>query len=297
MSQHPAPVPATLPPALPPVRRRRRRASAPAVALTYLLLLASAGLVLAPFAFSVMTALKTPRQFATTVPLSPPDPMTTENFRTLFTDHDFLVPLAVTAQMVLVLVVGQLVSSVLAAYAFATMEFPGREAVFWVYLTTLMIPAVVTVIPLYSMLTSWGLRNTFAGLVVPFLFGSPYAIFLLRESFRATPREVLDAATVDGAGVLRRLWYIVLPMNRPILATLLLITVVSQWNSFMWPSIIAPGREWSVLTVATAALQTQYSGNWTVVMAATTLALAPLIVLFLVFQDQITRSIGITGVR
>ncbi|WP_448072154.1 carbohydrate ABC transporter permease [Georgenia yuyongxinii] len=270
---------------------------AAANALTYLMLLAGAGLMLGPFVFSVLTSLKTPAQFATTVPLTLPSPVTTENYTSLFGERDFLVPVAVTAQMVLVLVAGQMVSSVLAAYAFATLEFPGRDAIFWVYLATLMIPAVVTIIPLYSMMTAWGLRNTFAGLVVPFLFGSPYAIFLLRENFRSTPQELLDAAMLDGAGVLRRLWSVVLPMNTPILVTLLLITVVSQWNSFLWPSIIAPAREWNVITVATAALQTQYSGNWTLVMAATTLALAPLLVLFLVFQNQITRSIGITGVR
>ncbi|MDD9205789.1 carbohydrate ABC transporter permease [Georgenia sp. 10Sc9-8] len=267
-------------------------------ALTYLLLLAGAGLMLAPFVFSVLTSLKTPQQFATTVPLSVPDPVTGANYTDLFGErYDFVVPIAVTAQVVLVLVAGQLVSSVLAAYAFATLDFPGRDVVFWVYLSTLMIPAVVTIIPLYSMMTEWGLRNSFAGLVVPFLFGSPYAIFLLRENFRSVPREILDAATVDGAGVLRRLWHVVLPMSRPILATLLLITVVTQWNTFMWPSIIAPAPEWNVITVATAALQTQYSGNWTVVMAATTIALTPLVVLFLVFQTQITRSIGITGLR
>ncbi|MFC7404016.1 carbohydrate ABC transporter permease [Georgenia alba] len=265
--------------------------------LTYLMLIAGAGLVVGPFVFSVLTAMKTPRQFSTTVPLSLPDPVTFENFTALFTDaYDFVVPIAVTAQMVAVLVAGQMISSVLAAYAFATLRFPGRDALFWTYLATLMIPAVVTIIPLYSMLTSAGLRNTFAGLVVPFLLGSPYAIFLLRENFRSLPTELLDAATIDGAGALRRLWYVMLPLNRPILATLLLITVVTQWNSFIWPSVIAPAPEWNVMTVATASLQTQYSGNWTLVMAATTIALAPLVILFVVFQRQITRSIGI-GLR
>ena len=197
----------------------------------------------------------------------------------------------------ILITVAQVVTSILAAYAFAQLDFPGRDAIFWVYVSTLMIPAVVTIIPLYSMMTSLGLKNSFAGLVVPFMFGSPYAIFLLRENFRSTPSDVLDAARIDGAGVLRRLWQIMVPMNKPILATLLLITVVSQWNNFMWPLIIAPAPEWNVITVATAALQTQYNGNWTLVMAATTIALAPLVILFLVFQKQITSSLGVTGVR
>ena len=266
--------------------------------LTYLMLLAGAALMIAPFFFSIMTALKTPRQFAVEPPLTLPDPVTLENFTTLFgPTYNFVVPLAVTIQVVLVLVLGQMLSSILAAYAFAWLEFPGRDALFWVYLATLMIPAVVVMIPLYTISVQLGWRNTFAGLVVPFMFGSPYAIFLLRENFRSTPTEIMDAARVDGAGLLRRLWYILLPMNKPIVVTLLLITVVSQWNNFMWPSIIAPDPAWNVLTVATSALQTQYSGNWTLVMAATTIAIAPLLILFVVFQKHIVRSIGITGLR
>lgn len=281
--------------------RRPRSATASRVvanAITYAFLLAGAVLMLAPFVFSVLTSLKTPRQFNTSSPLTAPAPATVENYVSLFGErYDFVVPIAVTAQVVLVLVVGQMLTSVLAAYAFAQLQFPGREAIFWVYLSTLMIPAVVTIIPLYSMMVSLGFKNSFAGLVVPFMFGSPYAIFLLRENFRSTPSDVLDAAKIDGAGVLRRLWQIMLPMNKPILATLLLITVVSQWNNFMWPLIIAPKTEWNVITVATAALQTQYNGNWTLVMAATTIALAPLVALFLIFQKQIVSSLGVTGVR
>ncbi|QOR71005.1 carbohydrate ABC transporter permease [Ruania alkalisoli] len=267
-------------------------------ALTYAFLLAGAALMLGPFLFSLLTSLKTPRQFNTTWPVSLPDPVTTENFTSLFSEqYNFVVPIAVTAQVVLVLVAGQMLCSILAAYAFAQLDFPGRDTLFWVYVATLMIPAVVTIIPLYSMMTSLGLKNTFLGLVLPFLFGSPYAIFLLRENFRSTPADVLDAATIDGAGVWRRLWQIMVPMNKPILATLLLITVVTQWNNFLWPLIIAPAQEWNVITVATAALQTQYAGNWTLVMAATTIAIAPLVTLFVIFQKQITSSLGVTGVR
>ncbi|SEE83653.1 carbohydrate ABC transporter permease [Ruania alba] len=266
--------------------------------LTYTFLIAGAALMLGPFLFSLLTSLKTPSQFNTTWPVSLPDPITTENFTSLFSEeYNFVVPIAVTAQVVLVLVAGQMLCSILAAYAFAQLDFPGRDTLFWVYVATLMIPAVVTIIPLYSMMTSLDLKNTFLGLVLPFMFGSPYAIFLLRENFRSTPADVLDAATIDGAGVWRRLWQIMVPMNTPILATLLLITVVTQWNNFLWPLIIAPAQEWNVITVATAALQTQYAGNWTLVMAATTIAIAPLVTLFIIFQKQITSSLGVTGVR
>ncbi len=281
------------------VGRQRRRPLQwwGATLLTYLLLIGGAVITLVPFVFSVSTSLRTERQLIADGPLSLPSPITFDNYQRLFTDYDFIVPLAVTIQVVLVIVVGQFFSSILAAYAFARLRFPGRDLIFWAYISTLMIPAVVTLIPLFSVMSELGWRNTFAGLVVPFMLGSPYAIFLLRENFRAVPQEILDAATIDGAGFWRQLWSVVLPMNKPILVTLLLITVVSQWNNFMWPSIVAPAKEWNVLTVATAALQTQYSSNWTLVMAATTVSILPLVILFVAFHKQIVRSIGISGLR
>ncbi|MFC5369280.1 carbohydrate ABC transporter permease [Arcanobacterium bovis] len=263
---------------------------------TYLLLIGGALLTLIPFVFSILTSFKTEKQLVQDGALALPAPVTFDNYTSLFTDHAFIVPLAITIQVVLVMVIGQMTSSILAAYAFARLRFPGRDAIFWAYVCTLMIPAVVTMIPLFGAMSTAGLRNTFAGIVVPFMLGSPYAIFLLRENFRSVPQELLDAATLDGAGFWRQLWSIVLPTNKPILATLLLITVVSQWNNFMWPNIIARDPQWHVLTVATAALQTQYSANWAIVMAATTLCVLPLLVLFLLFNKQIIRSIGITRV-
>ena len=278
--------------------RRAIRLRRLSLAATYAMLLAGAAIMVVPFAYSVLTSLKSPEQFASTDPLAFPAPVTGENYSALFSgDRDFTVPLAVTVQVVAVLTVGQVACSVLAAYAFARLRFPGRRALFWAYVATLMVPPIVTVIPLFSMLSQLGLRNTFAGLVAPFLLGSPYAIFLLRQNFQAIPQEVLDAATLDGAGHWRTLRSIVLPMNRPILAALTLITVVSQWNAFLWPSVIAPGRTWSVLTVATQALQEERSGNWTLVMAATTVALAPLVVLFLAFNRQIVAALCIGDVR
>ncbi|QOQ39667.1 carbohydrate ABC transporter permease [Trueperella pecoris] len=281
---------------MPPVRLRKKNSWVSAT-LTYALLLAGALLTVLPLVFSITTSLRTERDLVQGGALSLPRELTVDNYVRLFTDHDFIVPLAVTLQVVVVMVAGQFFASVLAAYAFARLNFPGRELLFWAYVSTMMIPAIVTMIPLFTMMSQWGLRNTFAGIVLPFMLGSPYAIFLLRQNFKALPQEILDAAELDGAGFWRQLWSIVLPMNRPILVTLLLITVVSQWNSFLWPSIVSPRREWNVLTVATAGLQSQYAANWTLVMAATTLSILPLLVLFVVFNKQIVRSIGISALK
>ncbi|MEN4399495.1 carbohydrate ABC transporter permease [Mycolicibacterium senegalense] len=265
-------------------------------ALTYAALLFGAVITLLPFGLGLLTSFTSARQFATDPPLSLPRPPTLENYVGL-SGAGFGRAFVVTALVTAVILLGQLVFSVLAAYAFARLEFPGRDALFWVYIATLMVPATVTVVPLYLMMAEAGLRNTFWALVLPFMFGSPYAIFLLREYFRSIPRDLINAARLDGAHTLDVITHVVVPASRPILVTLALITVVSQWNNFLWPLVITSGSKWQVLTVATAGLQTQYNAQWTLVMAATTVAIVPLIVLFIAFSRNIVRSIVVTGIK
>src|SRR6195952_1385455 len=224
---------------------------------------------LLPFGLGLLTSFTSARQYNTESPLSVPSPPTFANYAGLV-DVGFGRALVVTALVTAVVLLGQLTFSVFAAYAFARMEFPGRDALFWVYVATLMVPATVTVVPLYLMMAEVGLRNTFWALVLPFMFGSPYAIFLLREYFRTIPADLVKAARVDGASTLDVIVHVVLPASRPILVTLGLITVVTQWNNFMWPLVITSGSQWRVVTVATAGLQSRYKPQWTLVMAATT---------------------------
>lgn len=270
-----------------------RAVAAPVI---YAGLVAGAVITLAPFTLGMLTSFTSAKQFNTGTPLFWPKPPTLENYTGL-ADAGFGRALAVTALMTAVILIGQLTFSVFAAYAFAQLEFPGRGALFWVYLATLMVPATVTVVPLYLMMAEAGLRNTFWALVLPFMFGSPYAIFLLREYFRGIPADLIKAARIDGANTLDVLVHVVVPASKPILVTLALITVVSQWNSFMWPLVITSGGKWQVLTVATAGLQSRYNAQWTLVMAATTVAIVPLIVLFVALGRHIVRSIVVTGLK
>ncbi|MFE3191435.1 carbohydrate ABC transporter permease [Nocardia sp. NPDC059240] len=265
-------------------------------AAAYAVLVLGALVTVAPLVLSAMTAVKRPAQFANESALAAPHPATLGNFRTVL-DQGLGRAVLVTALMTVCITGGQLLVSIMAAYAFARTDFPGRDVLFWVYLGTMMVPSAVTLVPLYLMFAKLGWLNTFWALVLPFLFGSPYAIFLLRQYFRAIPGEIIDAARVDGASTLDILVSVVVPMSRPILATLTIITVVSQWNSFMWPLVAASGAKWQVLTVATANLQTQYSAQWTLIMAATTLAIAPLVVLFVAAQRQVLRSVAVTGLK
>ena len=253
-------------------------------------------ITLAPFALGLMTSFTSAHQFVTGTPLQLPRPPTLSNFASLG-GAGFGRAAAVTALMTAVILLGQLTFSVLAGYAFARLQFPGRDALFWVYIATLMVPGTVTVVPMYLMMAQLGLRNTFWALVLPFMFGSPYAIFLLREHFRIIPNELINAARLDGAKTLDVIVHVVIPSSRPVLAALALITVVSQWNNFMWPLVITSGHKWRVLTVATADLQSRFNSQWTLVMAATTVAIVPLIALFVVFQRHIVASIVVSGLK
>ncbi len=276
-------------------QRSKARTQLRSVAV-YLLLFAGALLTVAPLVLSALTAVKTPEQFATGSALALPNPVTGTNFTTVLSEGLGRAVL-VTALMTAFITGGQLITSILAAYAFARTEFPGRDLLFWIYLATMMVPPMVTLIPLYLMFAKLGWLNTFWALILPFVFASPYAIFLLRQYFRSIPGELLGAARLDGASTLDILVHVMVPMSRPILATLTLITVVTQWNSFMWPLVASSGETWQVLTVSTATLQTRYNAQWTLVMAATTLAIVPLVLLFVVFQRQVLRSITSAGLK
>lgn len=262
----------------------------------YAVLVVGALITLVPFVLGLLTSFTSEHQFVTGTPLQLPRPPTLANYADL-ADAGFSRAAAVTALMTAVILVGQLTFSVLAGYAFARLEFPGRDALFWVYIATLMVPGTVTVVPMYLMMAQMGLRNTFWALVLPFVFGSPYAIFLLREHFRVIPNDLINAARLDGANTLDVIVHVVIPSSRPVLAALTLITVVSQWNNFMWPLVITSGGKWRVLTVATAELQSRFNAQWTLVMAATTVAIVPLIVLFVAFQRHIVSSIVVSGLK
>lgn len=265
-------------------------------AVLYAGLALGALITLAPFCLGLLTSFTSAHQFVTGTPLQVPRPPTLANYVDL-ADAGFGRAAAVTALMTAVILVGQLTFSVLAAYAFARLHFPGRDALFWVYIATLMVPATVTVVPMYLMMAQLGLRNTFWALVLPFVFGSPYAIFLLREHFRLIPNDLINAARLDGANTLDVIVHVIVPSSRPVLAALALITVVSQWNNFMWPLVITSGHKWRVLTVATADLQSRFNSQWTLVMAATTIAIVPLVALFVGFQRHIVASILVSGLK
>ena len=266
-------------------------------ALFYLCLTLIAIVFVAPYLLAFFGALKPATALYGSSPWTPPHSFYTGNFKTILFSDDFIRYLGNTALVTIALTAGQVGFGVLAAYAFARLRFPGRDGLFSVYLATLMIPGIVTLVPLYTMFREIHLTNTYWAIFLPYVLGSPYTIFLMRQYFMSLPSDIFAAARVDGASEWRILISLVIPMGRPIIITATLIAFVFGWNNFLWPLIITDSNSQQVLTVSIAALQSAFSEQWNLVLAASLVSLVPLLVIFALFQKQIVRSIQLSGVN
>ncbi|WP_169988973.1 carbohydrate ABC transporter permease [Microbispora sp. H10836] len=263
----------------------------------YLALFMGAAVAVAPYLMTLNSAFKEPARVLTTPAWEPAVPATLGNFAKVWSEYDmagFLLHSLVYAGAV---TIGQVVFSTMAAYAFGRMSFPGRDALFWGYLATMMVPQIVTLVPLFLIMREFGLIDTYLGLILPTAFGTPYGIFLVRQYFRTIPRDLESAARIDGAGTWTVLTRVVLPLSRPILATLATITFITTWNTLLWPLIVTNGDAVRVVTLGISALKGQYSSQYHLILAAAALALLPLVVIFLLFQRHIVRSIALTGLK
>ncbi|MFI7277534.1 carbohydrate ABC transporter permease [Streptomyces sp. NPDC049879] len=195
---------------------------------------------------------------------------------------------------------GQVFFSAMAAYAFARLRWPGRDKVFFVFLTALMVPPVFTMLPNFTLIKSLGLLNTYPGIVAPFFFMTPFAIFFLRQFFLGISREVEEAAMIDGAGYFRTFFRIIVPMSRAPIITLCILTFINAWNEYFWPQLVGQDESVRVLTVALGAFVSatpQTGPDWAGLMAAALVAAIPTMLLFLAFGKKIINSIQFTGMK
>ena len=193
-------------------------------------------------------------------------------------------------------VVGQVATSATAAYAFARLRFPGRDRLFLAYLAVLMVPAIVLLIPRFLFINALGWVDSYAGLISTELV-SVWGIFLLRQFFQTIPRDLEDAARLDGAGEWAIFWRVVLPLSRPALATLAVFAFVDQWKNFLWPLIATRSTEMGVVEVGLAAFHGLYYANWPYQMAAAVTAVVPLLLVFFAAQRYFMRGIQLTGLK
>lgn len=248
-----------------------------------------------PFLWTIITSI-TPGASLTQAPaLIPTDP-TLAAYARLFSDGTFGRVVLNSLGLAVITTLVQLLTSATAAYAFSRLAFRGRSIVFAVYLATMMIPLQVLIVPLFVELKTFGLLNTYLGALLP-TFASAFGIFLLRQSVNQVPRELDEAATLDGAGHFRIFAQVILPNIRPALATLTVFAFMGSWNSFLWPLVVLRKPELQTLPVALAGLQGQYTTEWDVVMAGSVISILPMLALYLFAQKYVIQGVANSGIK
>src|SRR5579859_1201557 len=265
--------------------------------LGYVTMAIAVVLVGLPMYWMLIAAFKTNQEIFTSPPTWIPLAPTLENFPAAWKQAPFGNFYVNSLLYTLVSGSAKILQAVFSAYAFAFLSFPRKNLVFVLLLMALMIPDEFTVLPNFLTLALVGWTNTYQGLLLPG-FVSAFGTFLLRQHFLSLPREVLEAARVDGAGHLRTLFSVVVPMSRPVLATLVLLTAVSRWNDYLWPLIITNSASMRTLSVGIALLFQKESGTvWGLVMAGTLYVVLPILVLFLLVQRHIVEGIAAGAVK
>ncbi len=250
--------------------------------------------MLAPLLWMLSTSLKEPGDIFIYPPQWIPDPVVWQNYVetvTVMPFGRFYFNSTFQAAAVTIL---QLLTSSLAAFAFARLRFRGRDLLFLLYLGTMMIPFPVTMIPNFIIVRLLGWIDTFKALILPPAF-SAFSTFLLRQYFLSLPIELDDAARVDGASSFRIWWQVLLPLTGPAIATLAIFTFLGQWNNFLWPLIVTNSEHMRTLPVGLAAFQGQFRVEWHLLMAGSVIALVPILVIYVIGQKWFVRGITLSG--
>ncbi len=250
-----------------------------------------------PLVFMVSTSLKALRQIALFPPELIPNPVLWANYPEVFHYAPMHLYFVNTLFLVLPAIFGAVFTSSLAAYAFARLRAPGKNAIFIILLSTMMVPAFVTMIPTYILFAKLRWVGGFKPLVIPYLMGSAFFVFLLRQFFLTIPRELEDAAFIDGSSRLRTFTGIVLPLAKPVLATVTIFAFMASWNEYMGPLIYLSNKKQYVLSLGLQVFTDAYGGEWGLLMAASTMMVAPVILLFFFAQKHFVTGITMSGLK
>lgn len=253
--------------------------------------------VVLPFVWMVISSFKPEAEVMSIPPTWWPETITTSNYSTLFSKLDFPTYFANSAIVAGAVALGNVIFCSMLGYALAKLEFPGKKVVFGLVLGTLMVPGVVTFIPLFVLTTNIGLANSLPGMILPFLAG-PFGVFLMRQYVLTIPDELIQAARVDGAGELRIFFSVVLPLCGPAVATLGVLTFLTSWNNFLWPLVIATSEDKFTLPVALALYSVgQNATKYGLLLAGSVVVVLPVLAVFLVLQRRIMQGIAMTGIK
>jgi multiple sugar transport system permease protein len=250
-----------------------------------------------PFYWLLATSLKGDQEIFALPPVWVPHRLHWENYPSAVTFIPFFLYLRNTLTISLLSVVGSVFSSSLVAYSLAKIPWRGREALFFLTVATLMLPGQVTMIPVFTIFKALGWIDTFKPLVVPPFLGTAFYIFLLRQFFLTIPRELSDAARIDGCSEWATYWRIVLPLAKPALATVGLFAFMGAWNDFMGPLLYLNDERLATLSLGLQQFVGQHETEWAMLMAAATLMTLPLVLLFFLAQRFFIQGITLTGIK
>jgi ABC-type glycerol-3-phosphate transport system permease component len=267
--------------------------------LIYLILIPGAILFLLPFLWMLSTSLKVPKQIFAYPPIWIPNPIRWQNFPEAWVQHlNFTLFLRNSIIITVGNIIGNLVSCSLAAFAFARLRARGRNVLFILVLATMMVPMWVTLIPQYVLFSMLRWTNTFLPLMVPPWFGWPLFIFLLRQFFMTIPRDLDDAARIDGASSFGILWRVILPLSKPALATVIVFAFIGNWNNFMGPLVYLRDQDLYTLALGLQRFQGMYGNvEYHYMMAVAVVMVTPIILLFFFAQQYFVRGIVMTGIK
>ncbi|NTW40438.1 MAG: carbohydrate ABC transporter permease [Cellulomonadaceae bacterium] len=253
--------------------------------------------VITPFLWMALSSVKPEGEIRQVPPTWWPQTFTLDNFRELFSRLDFPQFFANSALVAVAVTLGNLVFCSMLGYAFAKIDFWGRDWLFRIVLGTLMIPGMVTLVPLFVLVSNLGMVNTYWGLILPFLAG-PFGVFLMRQFIMGLPDELIDAGRVDGASELRIFAGIIMPLCRPALATLAILTFLASWNNFLWPLVVASTEDKYTLPVALALYSVgQNSTQYGLLLAGAVVVVVPVLILFLALQRYVVQGLATTGLK
>lgn len=252
-------------------------------------------LMLFPFLWTLITSLE-PSSAVLSTPRLVPNTLTTVGYKELFSTIPFLRAMLNSLGLGLLSTALQVGTSAMAAYAFAKLEFRGKQFFFLCYLATLMIPLQVLIVPLFIEMRDVHLIDTYPALIAPTI-ASAFGVFLVRQAMLAVPNELSEAAMIDGAGHFRIFAQVVLPQVRPALATFTVFAFMASWNSFLWPLVIVQNPDHMTLPLALATLHGQFTTDWNVVMAGSVLSILPVLLIYISVQKYVVQSITTTGLK
>lgn len=263
----------------------------------YGLLGAIAVAMLIPLVWLISTALKAPSEDIFQFPpqLLPQQP-TLQAFITVWQTHPFGRYLLNSTLIAVLTVCLNLLFCALAAYPLARLNFRGREAIFTTIVATIMIPFQIVMIPLYVLTVQLGLRNTYLGVIFPAI-ASAFGIFLLRQAFQGVPKELEEAARMDGCSELGLWWYVMIPAVRPAMVTLAIFVFIGSWSDFLWPLIVLDRPEYYTLPLGVAALAGTFSLDWRLIAAGSVISIAPILVFFVLMQRYVVPTEAGSGVK